>query len=123
MHQDREGDHEVGHHQKQVGLPRGLLEVDGTRFGEILTRREPPLGSLLLRSGATICPWRCRRTRVDPEQSASSARWQVAGGWFVTPNILAKAEYVTQQYNGYPVNNIRNGGTFHGVMLEGVVAF
>ena len=50
-------------------------------------------------------------------------RWQVAGGWFITPNILAKAEYVTQQYNGYPVNNIRNGGKFHGMMLEGVVAF
>jgi hypothetical protein len=50
-------------------------------------------------------------------------RWQVAGGWFITPNILAKAEYVTQSYNGYPVNNIRNGGKFHGAMLEGVVAF
>lgn len=50
-------------------------------------------------------------------------RWQIAGGWFVTPNILAKAEYVTQEYNGYPANNIKNGGRFHGLMLEGVVAF
>jgi hypothetical protein len=50
-------------------------------------------------------------------------RWQVAGGWFITPNVLAKAEYVNQEYTGYPVNNIRNGGKFHGAMLEGVVAF
>jgi hypothetical protein len=50
-------------------------------------------------------------------------RWQVGGGWFVTPNVLMKGEYVNQQYNGYPPVNIRNGGTFHGLMLEGVVAF
>lgn len=50
-------------------------------------------------------------------------RWQVAGGWFVTPNILMKAEYVTQTYNGYPPDNIRNGGAFDGVMVEGVIAF
>jgi hypothetical protein len=50
-------------------------------------------------------------------------RWQLGGGWFVTPNVLMKGEYVNQQYNGYPATNIRNGGTFHGLMLEGVVAF
>jgi hypothetical protein len=50
-------------------------------------------------------------------------RWQIGGGWFVTPNILAKAEYVNQKYFGYPTTNIRNGGTFNGVMLEGVIAF
>jgi hypothetical protein len=50
-------------------------------------------------------------------------RWQVGGGWFLTPNILAKAEYVNQKYFGYPALNIRNGGKFNGVMFEGVVAF
>jgi hypothetical protein len=34
-----------------------------------------------------------------------------------------KAEYVKQEYNGYPVTNIRNGGEFSGMMLEGVIAF
>jgi hypothetical protein len=60
---------------------------------------------------------------VGVANTVGADRWQVAGGWFITPNILAKAEYVTQQYNGYPVTNIRNGGKFHGTMLEGVVAF
>jgi hypothetical protein len=50
-------------------------------------------------------------------------RWQLAGGWFVTPNVLMKGEYVTQKYNGFPETNIRSGGKFHGVILEGVVAF
>jgi hypothetical protein len=28
-------------------------------------------------------------------------RWQFGGGWFITPNVLAKAEYVNQKYFGY----------------------
>ena len=62
-------------------------------------------------------------TALGIANKVGADRWQLAGGWFITPNVLAKAEYVTQEYNGYPVNNIRSGGKFHGMMLEGVVAF
>jgi len=50
-------------------------------------------------------------------------RWQISAGWFVLPGVLAKAEYVNQKYNGYPATNIRSGGRFSGLMVEGVVAF
>jgi hypothetical protein len=50
-------------------------------------------------------------------------RVQVAGGWFVTPNVLAKAEYVDQHYNDFAATDIRNGGRFHGVIFQGVVGF
>jgi hypothetical protein len=50
-------------------------------------------------------------------------RWQVSGGWFVIPGVLAKVEYVNQKYVGFPAANIRNGGRFNGFMAEGVVAF
>jgi hypothetical protein len=50
-------------------------------------------------------------------------RWEFGGGWFITPNVLAKAEYVNQKYFGYPDANIKNGGKFNGMMLEGVIAF
>ena len=50
-------------------------------------------------------------------------RWEVGGGWFITANVLAKAAYVNQKYVGYPVSNIKNGGKFNGIMMEGVVAF
>ena len=50
-------------------------------------------------------------------------RWQFGGGWFITPNVLAKVEYVNQKYFGYPASNIKNGGQFKGMMLEGVIAF
>ena len=54
---------------------------------------------------------------------AGANRWQLGGGWFITAHVLAKAEYVNQKYFGYPPANIKNGGTFHGTMLEGVIAF
>jgi hypothetical protein len=54
---------------------------------------------------------------------AGAKRWQVGGGWFITPGLLAKVEYVDQKYFGYPAANIKNGGRFKGLMLEGVVAF
>ena len=50
-------------------------------------------------------------------------RSQAGGGWFLTPNILMKAEYVTQKYLDFPTTDIRNGGKFQGYMFEGVVAF
>ena len=50
-------------------------------------------------------------------------RVQFGGGWFITPGVLMKAEYVTQTYNDFPVTDIRNGGKFKGWMIEGVVAF
>ncbi|HTM57282.1 MAG TPA: hypothetical protein VL123_02580 [Candidatus Udaeobacter sp.] len=50
-------------------------------------------------------------------------RTQGALGWYVTPRILAKAEYVQQNYRDFPVTDIRNGGKFQGMMFEGAVSF
>ena len=51
------------------------------------------------------------------------ARTQLGGGWYVTPNVLSKLEFVTQQYTDFPTTDIRNGGHFKGIMIEGVVSF
>jgi hypothetical protein len=50
-------------------------------------------------------------------------RMQLGGGWYVTPNVLTKLEYVNQKYNDFPTTDIRSGGRFKGMMVEGVVAF
>lgn len=50
-------------------------------------------------------------------------RAQVGGGWFVTPNVLAKLEYMKQLYKDFPLTDVRNGGRVHGLVIEGVVAF
>jgi hypothetical protein len=46
-----------------------------------------------------------------------------SAGWFITKNIMAKAEFVNQDYGGYPSNNILNGGNFHGAVLEAAIGF
>jgi hypothetical protein len=53
----------------------------------------------------------------------SADRYNVGGGWFITPNVMAKAEWVNQKYNDFPVTDIRNGGKFKGFMVEATVAF
>jgi hypothetical protein len=58
---------------------------------------------------------------ITPDVSVD--RYQLGGGWFVTPNVLTKLEYVNQKYNDFPTTDIRNGGKFKGFMIEGVVSF
>ncbi len=50
-------------------------------------------------------------------------RVQAGAGWFLTPNMEAKIEYVEQNYRDFPPNDIRNGGKFSGVVVETVVSF
>jgi hypothetical protein len=50
-------------------------------------------------------------------------RVQLGGGWFVTPLLLTKVEWVNQKYEKFPTTDIRNGGQFKGFMVEGVLAF
>ncbi len=50
-------------------------------------------------------------------------RTNFGGGWFVTPTLMMKAEYVNQDYKGFVSTDIRNGANFKGLMVEGVVAF
>jgi hypothetical protein len=54
---------------------------------------------------------------------AGARRYEVSGGWFITPSVMAKAEYLTQTYFGYPTDSIKHGGEFKGMMLEGVIGF
>ena len=47
----------------------------------------------------------------------------VGFGWFITPSLLTKVEWMTQKYDGFPTTDIRHGGKFDGLMIEGAVAF
>jgi hypothetical protein len=46
-----------------------------------------------------------------------------SAGWFITRNIMLKAEYVNQVYQNYAVTNILNGGKFYGTVFEASIAF
>jgi hypothetical protein len=50
-------------------------------------------------------------------------RYNLGAGWFITPNVMLKGEWVNQKYNDFPTTDIRNGGKFKGFVAEGTVAF
>ena len=50
-------------------------------------------------------------------------RRAISAGWFLTRNLLTKAELVQQDYDGFAATDIRNGGQFRGIAIEGVIAF
>jgi len=50
-------------------------------------------------------------------------RINFGGGWFLTKNILAKVEYMSQSYKDYPTGNSLAGGKFSGFMMEAVIGF
>lgn len=50
-------------------------------------------------------------------------RFNIGGGWFLTKNVLAKAEFVTQNYNDFPVGSAFDEGQFSGLMLEAIISF
>jgi hypothetical protein len=60
---------------------------------------------------------------VAVANSVSVNRTAFALGWFVTPALLTKLEYVVQTYNDFPPSDIRNGGKFNGFIVQGAVAF
>lgn len=50
-------------------------------------------------------------------------RFQLGAGWFLTQNVLLKAEYVTQEYNDYPTANLLEDAKFDGLIVEAVISF
>lgn len=50
-------------------------------------------------------------------------RFQLAGGWYLTDKVLMKIEYVTQNYDDFPSDQVYNGASFDGIVIEGIVAW
>ena len=49
-------------------------------------------------------------------------RFNIGGGWFMTKNIVAKVEYVSQEWKDYPPGQFQDG-KFNGIMIEAIIAF
>jgi hypothetical protein len=68
-----------------------------------------------------------RYNKVDSEEANGDdieiTRFNLSAGWFLTKNILAKFEYVSQKHDGYNANSIFNDGKFDGLMIETVISF
>lgn len=62
-------------------------------------------------------------TNFGIDNPVTISRIQAGAGWYINNYILAKVEYVTQEYKDYPVTSIYNGGEFNGFMVEAAIAF
>jgi hypothetical protein len=62
-----------------------------------------------------------RYNYVNNNTSASIDRVQIGCGWFLTSNILVKAEYVDQNYRSFSFYGGNAG--FNGIMIESAVSF
>ena len=60
----------------------------------------------------------------DSANPQDISRINIGGGWFMTKNVLAKIEYVNQDYSGAGWDGSSyQGGNFSGVMIEAVIGF
>jgi hypothetical protein len=60
---------------------------------------------------------------VGMPTEVSVDRTQLGGGWFITPTLLLKSEYMIQNYDDFPSTDIRSGGKIKGYTIEGTVSF
>jgi len=108
----------------------GIFETStGKDKGESDTRNYTQLsGELIYRFGAEEDFYLGARYNtvtgdLTDTNEISVDRFQLGGGWFMTKNILAKLEYVNQDYNDYPAGDIHEGGNFNGITLEAAISF
>lgn len=85
-------------------------------------------GELIYRFGATEnFYFGGRYNTVDAEDTSGDdieiSRFQISAGWFLTKNVLMKAEYVNQKYDGYSAGSTLADGKFNGLMAEAVISF
>ena len=51
-------------------------------------------------------------------------RLNIGGGWFLTENVMVKAEYVNQSYSGDGwLSTVFQGGRFNGAVIEAAISF
>lgn len=108
----------------------GTVELaSGKASSETDNRKATQLaGEVIYRFGSTENFYvGTRYNTVSSEMSggydADINRFAVSAGWFLTKNILAKVEYVSQSYDGYPQESILYDGKFHGLIAEAVISF
>ncbi|WP_242203591.1 hypothetical protein [Aestuariivivens insulae] len=102
--------------------------VSGKSLGDSDTRNVTQIaGELIYRFGETENFYLgTRYNTVDAEENSGDVtvdRFQLGAGWFMTKNILLKAEYVNQTYDGYAVGSLLDDGKFNGLMLEAAISF
>lgn len=67
--------------------------------------------------------WNPSPNTYNDYEKVNISRFQLGAGWFMTQNVLMKAEYVNQQYDDYTAGGLLEDAQFDGFMLEAVISF
>ncbi len=104
-------------------VDRAWTQVAADAIFRFLPREQAYVGARYNRASGELSGPRVsgQITTAGPEVSID--RYELAGGWFPTRNLLLKVAYVDQQYNDFPTTDILNGGEFNGFMVEGTLTF
>ncbi|MEP0365832.1 MAG: hypothetical protein ABJN36_10125 [Cyclobacteriaceae bacterium] len=61
---------------------------------------------------------------TDVALTQEMTRVNVGGGWYLTPNVLTKVEYVNQSFDGDAYNGTElQGASFNGLVIEATIGF
>lgn len=108
----------------------GTFEIaDGKRSTQTIDRKFTQLaGELIYRFGTDENFYVGGRYNTIDGDDVSGVeidinRVQIAGGWFLTKNVLAKLEYVNQNYNGFRTDSRFHNGNFNGIVVEAAISF
>jgi len=76
-------------------------------------------------SGTSVFGQSTTATNINQgtRKDVSINRLSLGAGWFITRNVMFKAEYVNQAYNDFPTDNILSGGKFNGLVVQGIIGF
>lgn len=105
----------------ELGSGKGSSEVDERSFTHLAA-------DLLYRFGSNEDVYiggRYNTVKADDVSGTEVTvnRFQLGAGWFLTDNILAKLEYVNQDYKDFAADSRFADGKFNGFMVEAVVGF
>jgi hypothetical protein len=107
--------------KQTASVDPGFTDQDSRSFTQLA-------GEVLYRFGASEDIYLgARYNLVDGEQSNGDieiTRFNIGGGWFLTDNVMAKLEYVTQSYDGEGFDGGPFAGAeFNGINIEAVISF
>lgn len=63
------------------------------------------------------------KTKESATEDLKISRLNIGGGWFLSKNVLAKVEYVHQQYTGSAWTGRFSGAEFDGFNIEAAISF
>ena len=102
---------------------RAWTQVAGDALYRFLPREQAYLGVRYNRASGELSGARVNGAITTAGDAVSIDRYEVAGGWFPTRNLLLKVAYVDQRYQDFPSASIFSGGEFNGFMVEGTLTF